>query len=167
MKKIALLLSVAILAPIATTSAFSLFEDDKLRRLEDYRLTHRTAFEEIRGEDFEAKKFENQGTNKLYEKNVNEGLEDLKKPGVVLGRDCLNWKTCLQGIFWKTRGYNRSYLKKKITGNFEIQDNYQWIGERKMSKRARLNGDLTGKEKAMKFRRLSATKRRTDNRRNN
>lgn len=193
MKKIALLLSLVIL-PLSTGFAFDLFQDDKLQRIDDYRLTHRTAFEEIRSKHFQAAEFQNAGENKLYETNVNEGIEDLKKPGIKFGQDCINWKSCLRGAFWKTNGYNRSYQKKKIEGSkkdwamyrntWNVRDardttrandtfvnptinNLRYRTKLYRRNRLGLDTELSGKSKLIKLRNISATRGGQENRRNN
>lgn len=143
MKKSALILALLAI-PTSMTFAFDLFQEDGLRRVNDYSLTVKPSYERIRAQDFVPAVLESEGPNKTLKANV--GDAQLKKtPGVVFGRDCIRWRMCLQRTVKKT-GYDSSLRKRSRARVGEMSTlGYDVYAYKK--RQAALNSDVDGKTK--------------------
>ncbi len=86
-----------------------------MNTLEDYQMFQkgRRGDSGIRSMDHKPMQYCNKDlVNKTYKENI---IEEVKKPGVVFGRNCFHWKNCLKDAYRATDGYEKSYKKFEPT----------------------------------------------------
>jgi hypothetical protein len=115
MKKIALLLSLAILLPALgfayTETAINAESPINYESLKDYLNTRQVAHKRyangLRSWEFVPYKYE---LNRLADRNIGVKAKP-QFPGVDYKKLCIHWKNCIKRVYQASNGYDRAYKK--------------------------------------------------------